>query len=256
MIRFRLLFLGIPLLLASCVSTGPIHDLARASRGIWTKGMIREYPVNPVQGSAYVNETAYEELEPLSARMEINLSLQKAFLLDGDTPVIETPISSGTDQYPTKEGRFKILEKAKYKESNLYGRWVNAATGHTVVSGASIRDPQPPGTVFKGTPVPLWQRVTHDGIGMHVGQLPGYAASHGCIRFPGSVMPLIYDKTVVGTPVRIYSRPGARGPGESLDFSGGGKRIVPALQPGNPRPSRRSFQTTSILPTAGSPPGA
>lgn len=239
------LFLGSACLLASCVSTGPIFDLARASKKIWTKGSVRELPINPIQGSAYVNELAYQELEPLSARMEINLSAQKATLFDGDVPVIETPISSGTAQHPTREGKFKILEKAQYKESNLYGRWVDADTGETVISGADIRDPHPPGTVFKGTPVPLWQRVTHDGIGMHVGQLPGYAASHGCIRFPGSVMPLIYEKTVVGTPVSVYSRPGFRNEGKS-------PQLIPVSGSGN-RPARKPYQTTSVPETKSSP---
>ncbi|MEM0970255.1 MAG: L,D-transpeptidase family protein, partial [Verrucomicrobiota bacterium] len=86
--------------------------------------------------------------------------------------------------------------------------WVDAATGRTVVSGADRRrTPQPPGTVWKGTPVPLWQRVTGDGIGMHVGRLPGYPASHGCIRFPGHIMPLFYAKTKVGTPISVVRDP-------------------------------------------------
>lgn len=247
MIQLRLLSLGIVcLLFTSCVSNGPIFDLAQASKGVWTKGKIREYPVNPVQGSAYVNEAAYASLSPSSARMEINLSQQKATLFDGNVPVIETPISSGTALHPTKEGNFKILEKAQYKESNLYGRWVSTKTGETIVSGADARDPRPAGTVFKGTPVPLWQRITHDGIGMHVGQLPGYAASHGCIRFPGSVMPLIYEKTLLGTPVHVYSRPGLfPGSGTSIGrASGGGKQATPALEARN-RPSTRSLQTTA-----------
>lgn len=255
MIRFRLLCLGFALLLPSCVSTGPIFDLAQASRKLWTRGDILEFPVNPVQGPAYVNQAAYTELTPTDARMEINLSLQKATLFHGNIPVIETPISSGTDRYPTREGKFKILEKAQYKESNLYGRWVDATTGETVVSGADIRDPHPPGTVFKGTPVPLWQRVTHDGIGMHVGQLPGYAASHGCIRFPGSVMPLIYEKTIVGTPVSIYSRPGVfRGSGEWISQSNSGKKALPSAGPsGRFVPTR--FRTTGI-PAKDPAPGA
>ena len=230
-------------------------DLAQASKQFWTKGKIREFPVNPVQGSAYVNEAAYEGLTPRSARMEINLSAQKATLFDGNVPVIETPISSGTALHPTKEGQFKILEKAQYKESNLYGRWVSARTGETIVSGADARDPHPAGTVFKGTPVPLWQRITPDGIGMHVGQLPGCPASHGCIRFPGSVMPLIYEKTVVGTPVNVFSRPGGFwNAGSSFGPSGAGKRSVSATGAGN-RNSHRVSQTT-VVPNPNSSPGA
>jgi len=196
------------LLFAGCITQNkPIFDLSRAANRAWTKGRVQGFFGHPAQGSAYVNEVAYEELQPSASRMEINLARQRATLYDGQVPVIETPISTGTPEFPTRPGTFKILEKKRYKESNLYGRWVDARTGRTVSHGADSRDPAPPGTVFKGTPVPLWQRVTHDGIGMHVGQLPGYAASHGCIRFPGSVMPLIYEKTLVGTPVKIHASP-------------------------------------------------
>ena len=42
-----------------------------------------------------------------------------------------------------------------------------------------------------------------DGIGMHEGFLPGYPASHGCIRLPENMAPLIYQKVKVGTPVTV-----------------------------------------------------
>ena len=51
--------------------------------------------------------------------------------------------------------------------------------------------------------MPYWMRLTNTGIGMHVGYVPTYAASHGCIRLPDKIAPLIYSKTKVGTPVTI-----------------------------------------------------
>ena len=68
---------------------------------------------------------------------------------------------------------------------------------------SSRRNKAPPGTRFRGTPVPYWQRLTPDGVGMHVGKLPGSPASHGCLRFPSTVRPLIYEKSKIGTPVVI-----------------------------------------------------
>ena len=46
-------------------------------------------------------------------------------------------------------------------------------------------------------------RLTSGGVGMHVGILPGYAASHGCVRLPSDIAPLIYQKVKVGTPAVI-----------------------------------------------------
>jgi len=57
---------------------------------------------------------------------------------------------------------------------------------------------------WKGAPMPFWQRLTWSGVGMHVGDVPGGPASHGCIRFPREVMPLVYRVTRRGTPVTIY----------------------------------------------------
>ena len=46
-------------------------------------------------------------------------------------------------------------------------------------------------------------RLTNGGVGMHVGILPGYAASHGCVRLPSEIAPLIYDRVKVGTVVTV-----------------------------------------------------
>ena len=50
--------------------------------------------------------------------------------------------------------------------------------------------------------MPYWMRVT-GGIGMHIGEVPGYPASHGCIRVPETIQPIIFSKVQVGTPVTI-----------------------------------------------------
>jgi lipoprotein-anchoring transpeptidase ErfK/SrfK len=49
----------------------------------------------------------------------------------------------------------------------------------------------------------LWFCRFYDGVGMHVGILPGYPASHGCVRLPANIAPLIYQKVKVGTPVEV-----------------------------------------------------
>lgn len=64
------------------------------------------------------------------------------------------------------------------------------------------KDPKPRGTVFQGAPMPYFLRV-HGGIGMHAGYLPGYPASHGCIRLPKEMALKFFEDAPVGTPVEI-----------------------------------------------------
>ena len=49
----------------------------------------------------------------------------------------------------------------------------------------------------------FFMRLTDGGVGMHIGILPGYAASHGCVRLPAEIAPLIYARVKVGTSVRV-----------------------------------------------------
>jgi lipoprotein-anchoring transpeptidase ErfK/SrfK len=50
--------------------------------------------------------------------------------------------------------------------------------------------------------MPYWMRI-NGGIGLHVGFVPDQPASHGCIRVPASIQPLIFSKVGVGTPVTV-----------------------------------------------------
>ena len=63
-------------------------------------------------------------------------------------------------------------------------------------------DTIPPGAVYYPAPMTNFMRST-DGVGMHTGYLPGYAASHGCIRMPHQMSEKFFENVVVGTPVII-----------------------------------------------------
>ena len=64
------------------------------------------------------------------------------------------------------------------------------------------KDPRPRGTIFRGAAMPYFLRI-HGGIGMHAGYLPGYPASHGCIRLPEKMAVQFFKNAAVGTPVEI-----------------------------------------------------
>ncbi len=152
----------------------------------------------------YVNEAILNSMNPDTARIEIDLKKQRARLYDQNELVIETQISTGKQGHNTPPGQYSILEKTIDKKSNLYGKWVDAESGETIESDGDSRNiPDHPNPQFLGTPMPYWMRITPTGVGMHIGYVPNYPASHGCIRVPKVIQPTFFSKIEVGTPVTI-----------------------------------------------------
>ncbi|MEX2578193.1 MAG: L,D-transpeptidase [Verrucomicrobiales bacterium] len=153
----------------------------------------------------YVDRRLVDALNPANAKIEIDISDQKVRVYKGGGPaeqlVIETKASTGRSGYSTPTGTFRIKEKLVEKRSSLYGRWVNASGATVQVDGDSRYRP-PGGVRFIGAEMPYWMRLT-GGIGMHIGYVPDQPASHGCIRVPEAVQPLIFSKVGLGTPVTI-----------------------------------------------------
>jgi lipoprotein-anchoring transpeptidase ErfK/SrfK len=138
-----------------------------------------------------------------NTRVYISLSKQRAYLLVGDEVAIDSPISSGKRAGMTPKGSYTILEKDKDHRSSVYGAFCNSQ-GLIVRAGVSTRiDSAPSGTHYVGAPMKWFMRLTNDGVGMHVGILPGYPASHGCVRMPEDIAPLFYDHVKIGTPAVI-----------------------------------------------------
>ncbi len=156
----------------------------------------RQEPIN-------VSPRLLEQITPDTARVRVSLSKQRAYLLMGDEVVIDSPISSGKRARPTPTGSYRIMEKDKDHRSNIYGDFVDGA-GRVVRRGVSSRiDSAPSGTRFVGSPMTWFMRLTGDGVGMHVGILPGYPASHGCIRMPSVAAEMFYKNVKIGTPVVV-----------------------------------------------------
>ena len=156
----------------------------------------RQAPIN-------INRAVYDSLSPENSRVVVSLTKQRAFLLSGDQIAIDSPISSGKRAGMTPTGRFNVMEKDKDHRSSIYGDFKDRA-GRTVRGGVSVRiDSAPSGTHFVGAPMLWFMRLTGDGVGMHVGILPGYPASHGCIRMPPQAAEMFYNRVKVGTPVEV-----------------------------------------------------
>ena len=155
------------------------------------------------QAPIVINKSIYDGLTPDDSHVVVSLSKQRAYLLRGDQIAIDTPISSGKRAGMTPTGNFSVLEKDKDHRSSVYGDFKDKA-GRTVRAGISVRiDSAPSGTHFVGAPMVWFMRLTGDGVGMHIGILPGYPASHGCIRMPPQSAEMFYQRVKIGTPVEV-----------------------------------------------------
>jgi ankyrin repeat protein len=111
---------------------------------------------------------------PEKMRIEINLSAQRATFYKNGIAAFRTDISSGQPETPTKTGRFVVTDKKVYHVSNLYD-----------------------------AKMPFFMRLSCGDFGMHEGELPGYPASHGCIRLPRESAKKLFKQVPIGTLVTI-----------------------------------------------------
>ena len=109
----------------------------------------------------------------------VSLRRQRVSVWDRHGLMMEAPISSGQLGHPTPTGVYSILEKNREHYSNLYD----------------------------SAPMPNMQRITWSGVALHAGVLPGYPASHGCIRLPRGFSQRLFDVTQMGTRVIVAYDP-------------------------------------------------
>ena len=111
--------------------------------------------------------------------MIISLKTQRAYAYRNGIPIGVSTVSTGKPGKETPTGVFTILQKAVKHRSNKYSN----------------------------APMPFMQRLTWDGIAIHVGNLPGYPASHGCVRLPAGFAKLLFGITSLGLTVVITDDP-------------------------------------------------
>jgi uncharacterized protein YjbI with pentapeptide repeats/lipoprotein-anchoring transpeptidase ErfK/SrfK/peptidoglycan hydrolase-like protein with peptidoglycan-binding domain len=162
----------------------PIERLALAAPGpgdVLADAQLRLVAAVPVKFTLRVKEKA--ETAPASAALAnvdplmivVSLGQQRVEIYRGTELVTNAKISSGKPGYDTRTGVFSILEKRRYHHSNL----------------------------FSNAPMPWMQRMTWTGTALHAGIVPGYPASHGCIRLPFSFAPKLFQMTNVGENVVV-----------------------------------------------------
>jgi hypothetical protein len=111
--------------------------------------------------------------EPIMAI--VSIKSQQVTFYDADGWILRAPVSTGTTGRETPAGVFAVLEKEKDHHSSMYDdAWM-----------------------------PNMQRITWNGVALHGGPLPGYAASHGCVRMPYGFAEKLFEKTWIGMRVII-----------------------------------------------------
>lgn len=184
------------LLLAGCNGDDPALAQSQYLGGV--------YGNHPVSTSAPPDSVSYWDGDGVSGSPSIKIKLteQKAYFYKGGQLVGISQLSTGREGTGTPTGSFKIIQKDRDHVSNLYGDYVDSADNVVMANVDVNKDPKPPGTRFKGAPMPYFMRVV-GGVGLHAGYLPGYPASHGCIRMPEFMAENFFRSVAQGTPVTI-----------------------------------------------------
>ena len=187
----------------SCISSGPQKSGYMAGFGDPSRQSQKKGPHHPPP--AIPDDISYWDGDGVSGApmIKINRPQQKAFFYKGGQLVGISKISSGNEDHATPPGRYKIQDKSKDHKSSIYGVFKDKATGQMINDNVDIRVTKiPPGAVYYSAPMPNFMRFS-GGIGMHTGYLPGYAASHGCIRMPHFMSEKFFENVSVGTPVIV-----------------------------------------------------
>jgi lipoprotein-anchoring transpeptidase ErfK/SrfK len=189
-------------LLAGCATTDP----QLTSRDRQYVGAEQPPALGRDSGLPPWDSVSYWDGEGLTgpAHVKIDLGAQCAYFYKGRKLARVSTVSTGREGYNTPSGTFPITQKDPAHRSNLYGNYVDA-NGNVVMRDVDVnKDSAPPGTKFLGAPMPNFMRFK-DGIGMHAGYLPGYPASHGCVRLPAKMAQHFFDNVSVGTPVTVIN---------------------------------------------------
>jgi hypothetical protein len=107
--------------------------------------------------------------------LAISIGSQRVTVYDNGTPIASSSISTGMAGHPTPMGIFSVIQKQRWHHSNIYSN----------------------------APMPYMQRITWSGVALHAGVVPGYPASHGCIRLPDRFAVRLWGMTRLGARVII-----------------------------------------------------
>jgi lipoprotein-anchoring transpeptidase ErfK/SrfK len=167
-----------------------LAETAHAQYRYWSpyRSWSGDYPFRPKYQRGYKKPDSTKKTEPRNASkgpskdvakgpllVVISIADQRISLYDNGALIARSSVSTGVKNHPTPLGVFSVISKSRYHRSNIYS----------------------------GAPMPYMQRITWSGIALHAGDLPGYPASHGCIRLTNDFAIRLWHLTKRGTRVII-----------------------------------------------------
>jgi hypothetical protein len=174
------------------------HEIVYSSK----EGVIRQYtPEDRVRYQLWDYTWKPDPNQPIT-RVEVRIGEQKVYVFQGDEIAGVSPTTTGKPGHDTPPGHYTVLLKDIDHKSNLYGVFMDA-NGYVIDGNAEVGQKPPPGAVYDSADMPYYLRIRDDGVGLHAGYLPGYPASHGCIRLPHAFAELLFSNISVGTPVDV-----------------------------------------------------
>jgi L,D-transpeptidase catalytic domain len=146
----------------------------------------QNFDTSPPPDERFASETKRKVIEQLRVAsappptngpllLIVSITKQTVTLYDAGVAVVESSISSGTSENPTPTGIFSVIEKNWWHRSNIYS----------------------------AAPMPYMQRINWEGVALHAGDLPGYPASHGCIRLTYDFALRLWLTTKIGARVIV-----------------------------------------------------
>ena len=163
-----------------------------------------------------------QKLSGQQTAVRIDLTQQTAYLVENGRVALISPIASGKEGWGTPAGKFRVISKDLNHVSADFGLIVDAY-GRTIDPNATPSTPIPPGCRYMPAPMPDYMQLG-PYFGMHGGYLPGYPASHGCVRMPSDLATKFFARVQVGTSVEIV------GNARNVTHV---RQAIPLIQPGD-----------------------
>jgi len=163
-----------------------------------------------------------QKLSGQQTAVRIDLTQQTAYLVENGRVALISPIASGKEGWGTPTGKFRVISKDLNHVSADFGLIVDAY-GRTIDPNATASTPIPPGCRYMPAPMPDYMQLG-PYFGMHGGYLPGYPASHGCVRMPSDLATKFFARVQVGTSVEIV------GNARNVTHV---RQAIPLIQPGD-----------------------
>jgi L,D-transpeptidase catalytic domain len=163
-------------------------------------------PATPVVPPKPAGPPPVSEVLQSGVLIVVSKASQRMYVFKDGVPWASSPVSTGKRGHSTPAGVFPILQKKVFHRSNIYSN----------------------------APMPYMQRLTWRGIAIHAGRLPGYAASHGCIRLPHSFARSLFNLTRADATTVVVTNDAVGSDEGAITLALGTQGQVPAVVPSKP----------------------